>query len=92
MGKDREAGEEMMEWISVEDRLPKEDEQVLCIDTSEGFAIGKYTITYQESIDWIMEPYQLHSVDNSLYRVTHWMPLPPKPSLEIEHPPKKWCC
>ena len=56
-----------MEWISVKDRLPNQDDSVLCY--SNGYCD---VVIYHDGL-W--------DADRNGYRenVTHWMPLPPKP-------------
>jgi uncharacterized protein DUF551 len=75
-----------MEWISIEDRLPKERTEILYIDSDRNMYLG----THYSGL-WT------HGELRGAKNVTHWMPLPlppvpEKPPLEIEHPPKKWCC
>lgn len=55
----------MNEWISVKDRLPKEEEEVLTFG-SYGYVVGYYS---SEVYDW----------QTTYGEVTHWMPLPDKP-------------
>ena len=63
----------MSEWISVKDRLPKIDEEVLVCFT-DGFNQIKFGVAWTISIDgW------------SGYfggNITHWMPLPEPPEVE----------
>lgn len=74
----------MDKWISVKDRLPEYNTDVLV------YAIGKsydsvITITsYTDSkfgfaIKYWIEPWQYFFYD---YTITHWMPLPPPPKEE----------
>ena len=66
-----------MKWISVDDKLPKQDEVVLVF-------YGKDEVRKEIGIDFF--GYHLGDRDENdwnLYRfpveVTHWMPLPKKP-------------
>lgn len=79
----------MSEWISVEDRLPDVDEQVIVfaegkIDGFIGDTVMAVSRRYYplrscnaEStyIDWVA-PWAYFLVD---YKITHWMPLPQPP-------------
>lgn len=79
-----------MEWISVDDRLPDNDDEVLIyptidigIDIIHGFygALKRgeeKRFLYKYYIpDWGLEYYN--------HNVTHWMPLPPPPLPKTPH-------
>ena len=63
------------EWISVEERLPEKDKDVMCYSNKNG---GHMFFGYRGWIsgEW-MEGGSLHIGD-----VTHWMPLPDAPEVE----------
>ena len=63
-------------WISVEERLPEKDKDVLCYSNKNG---GHLFFGYRGYIsgEW-MEGGSLHIGD-----VTHWMPLPEPPEVEV---------
>lgn len=73
-----------MEWISVKDRLPelgedmRTDDLLVSIISTSIHAYGEHltTIGWFNGIKWrtIME-----EQGNTFKKVTHWMPLPPKP-------------
>lgn len=65
----------MSEWISVEDRLPKDDENVLFINSNLGGV--PQTAWYEEGVGFF--PYAVSVAANLVAVVTHWMPLPEKP-------------
>lgn len=67
----------MSEWISVEDRLPEYDEEVLIFDGRISAAI--YTPRDNECDGFMGEG--LDSYGNAYFYddVTHWMPLPEPP-------------
>lgn len=60
-----------MEWIKVEDRLPKDDSFYLIAFDDRGIRFGSYL----QNDGW-------RDVDGKLYDgiVTHWMPLPDPPN------------
>jgi hypothetical protein len=60
------------EWISVEERLPRESEVVLAYSSKFGVIQRIYT-TYKEEIRWWSDEYW--SITEQL-GITHWMPLP----------------
>ncbi|MCK4826120.1 DUF551 domain-containing protein [bacterium] len=77
-----------MEWISVEDRLPKSKQavDVFCVDLwnkkKKRIINAKYTKTY--GFDYTEDsgyPQDAAGIENS-YKVTHWMPLPAPPKQE----------
>lgn len=60
-----------MEWINVNERLPKEDERVLvCCKTKKG--VQSVNMAYQVNGMW-------HG-NGSMASVTHWQPLPELPN------------
>lgn len=65
----------MSEWISVEDRLPENGDDVLCaIDN----AWGNTKVTGRYDGGWYYPSTSLFS-SSMLQGVTHWMPLPKPP-------------
>lgn len=57
----------MNEWISVEERLPPEDEDVLCSDGAEIFIASQHNSFFTGEF-------------HDLLWVTHWQALPAPPS------------
>ena len=57
-------------WISVEDRLPEQGEEAICIAADGDMMIGKYT-----EWGWMFPCY--------FEELTHWMPIP-QPPKEVE--------
>ena len=53
-------------WISVEDRLPEQGEEAICIAADGDMMIGKYT-----EWGWMFPCY--------FEDLTHWMPIPEPP-------------
>ena len=56
-------------WISVEDRLPEQGEEAICIAADGDMMIGKYT-----EWGWMFPCY--------FEELTHWMPIPEPPKGE----------
>ena len=60
---EKENGVTVQEWISVNDRLPEQGEEAICIAADGDMMIGKYT-----EWGWMFPCY--------FEDLTHWMPLP----------------
>lgn len=58
------------QWISVEDMLPEQGEEAICIAADGDMMIGKYT-----EWGWMFPCY--------FEELTHWMPIP-QPPKEVE--------
>ena len=65
----KENGVTVQEWISVNDRLPEQGEEAICIAADGDMMIGKYT-----EWGWMFPCY--------FEDLTHWMPLPQPPKGE----------
>jgi len=62
-----------MEWIKCSERMPENEDYVLCLNKSERFGnFGAPFVSWHDAEGW---------VGHSNYRptVTHWMPIPEKP-------------
>ena len=57
-----------MEWISVKDKLPNDTQRVLATDGKE----QEVTYFFEADGDWVAA--------DSLFIITHWMPLPELPN------------
>ena len=75
-----------MEWISVKDKLPENDDDVLVYDYRDGIGLGcfekKEVTGYFESDGSFFETNDGWDVNYSWARhmgPTHWMPLPKPP-------------
>ena len=66
---EKENGVTVQEWISVNDRLPEQGEEAICIAADGDMMIGKYT-----EWGWMFPCY--------FEDLTHWMPLPLPPKGE----------
>ena len=65
----KENGVTVQEWISVNDRLPEQGEEAICIAADGDMMIGKYT-----EWGWMFPCY--------FEDLTHWMPIPEPPKGE----------
>jgi len=65
-----------MEWISVKDRLPEDDQCVLMFEKGQDCLP---TIGWYEERGCIAGFYVSSSFTNIRMHVTHWMPLPQEP-------------
>ncbi len=63
-----------MEWISVKEKNPNDDEHVLVFDRDYGICLG-----YRCYESWQHYPLGSYAGDGCLFDVTHWMPLPESP-------------
>ena len=70
-------GVTVQEWISVDDRLPENDQWALCFMKDKSF--GTFRVLQWNYIDW-----QWNDGDEWFDEkdVTHWMPIPEKPKGE----------
>ena len=66
---EKENGVTVQEWISVNDRLPEQGVEAICIAADGDMMIGKYT-----EWGWMFPCY--------FEDLTHWMPLPQPPKGE----------
>lgn len=69
-----------MKWISVEDRLPENDDLVFTYPPDDHGNIS-YTGYYNKiGAQWITTDYDPnYGIEEVVIDVTHWMPLPPPP-------------
>ena len=70
-------GVTVQEWISVKDRLPENDQWVLCFMKDKSF--GTLRVFQWNYIDWQWNDGNKWYDEND---VTHWMPLPQPPKGE----------
>jgi hypothetical protein len=61
-------------WISVKDRLPDDDENVLAYNSES----GDIDMAWYNGEEWILE--DLYEIE--YLHPTHWMPLPDAPEVE----------
>ena len=74
-------GVTVQEWISVDDRLPKEGEYVLCV--LKGFNYGgKIQVCKFVPADKFKDKPYFEHFRNGFPSVTHWMPIPEPPKGE----------
>lgn len=78
------------EWISVDDRLPEENEAVYCFGKQkDGYKIfgifSLYTNRWNPDVDYVSgRDYELTTFYLKDKEITHWMPLPKEPQAEGE--------
>ncbi len=65
-----------MKWISVKERLPEDDIDLIVCTNTFYMGIGWY---YPQTKKWDFE-IQKHT-EADLGEVTHWMPMPPPPEV-----------
>lgn len=65
----------MTEWISVEDRMPKDSERKLISSEYEGICTGCWSVDY-----WDLDPKGDFATGGYIPRVTHWAELPEAPT------------
>jgi len=71
----------MAEWISVKDRLPKDDEVVIVMrygDPDKEYSLAVYI---SDAGNWCIQPFRGVWYHSRSY-VTHWMPWPEPPEQE----------
>ena len=74
-------GVTVQEWVSVDDRLPKEGEYVLCV--LKGFNYGgKIQVCKFVPADKFKDKPYFEHFRNGFPSVTHWMPMPEPPKGE----------
>lgn len=61
-----------IEWISVDEKLPKHLEKVLVCDDKQNMFTALYVVFDNGGFDWCTSV-------RLVYKVTHWMPLPMPP-------------
>ena len=73
----------MNEWISVKDKLPKQDEPVLVsyIMEARGCRCSPTVCEYRDG-EWYENDFPM---SEWCFVVTHWMPLPPNPDNEVSY-------
>ena len=75
------SGVTVQEWVSVDERLPKEGEYVLCV--LKGFNYGgKIQVCKFVPADKFKDKPYFEHFRNGFPSVTHWMPLPEPPKGE----------
>ena len=62
------------QWVSVEDELPKDKQNVFITLASGRSTCGWYSHTIEE---WFISVGEIGGDDCLYERVTHWMPIPP---------------
>lgn len=73
----------MDEWISVKDRLPTQETDVLLFDCDVGIVFGYYELPN----NWTdLTHREWEGECRRLLRVTHWMPLPDSPEERVKTP------
>lgn len=69
-----------MEWISVKNKLPKQDSVILCIDRNKRMFVATYCRNLAVYVPGYFDTWDSgHCCGNEPDDVTHWMPLPEMP-------------
>lgn len=63
----------MSEWIKCSERMPKLEQEVLCVDQFDNYEAAIYTKGY------FKESNPFFAVTAGEFHPTHWMPLPEPP-------------
>ena len=66
-----------LEWISVDEKLPKHREKVLVCDDKQNLFTALYVVFDNGGFDWCTSV-------RLVYKVAHWMPLPEAPKMRKE--------
>lgn len=64
------------QWISVDERLPNEDKEVLCRMKSNGAVVSGFIFKNEKGIPQVATSPDFHFEDYGGYEPTHWMPIP----------------
>ncbi len=65
-----------MNWISVKDELPENDDQVLVYNEKDGISLGEYSVDSVSEYSCGWQTYYSWAPSES---VSYWMPLPKFP-------------
>lgn len=75
----------MPEWISVKDRLPEKETDVLALRQDRKCFVGYICEpSWNGKINWVIWT-AMKSTRNVSRKVTHWMPLPEPPKEDDAH-------
>jgi len=67
----------MSEWILVEDNLPDEGVEVLCMWFGAASGEPQYIVDHVDNDGFVSDELCKH--DATIPKITHWMPLPEPP-------------
>lgn len=79
--KQGESGTLNNQWIPVDERLPREDEEVLCMMKSNGAVVSGFIFKNEKGTPQVATSPDFHFEDYGGYEPTHWMH---KPKLNTE--------
>jgi hypothetical protein len=68
-----------MEWISVKDRLPCDEQEVLVYDSKRGIHKTFFVYEPYECEEGGFDKHGFAIMDVSFENITHWQPLPEPP-------------
>lgn len=66
----------MSKWISIDEKLPKYEKEVLCYTDT-----GEYIVGYRDN-QFGQQVWTTGGMGSGTFHVTHWMPLPRKPHVQ----------
>ena len=83
-------GDDMSEWIDVNERLPNDMQHVLIAHCEGGVMQAQYEERYPKDKPHeyrFLTPYgsEIYDVKTEYPAITHWMPLPVSPTMQAHH-------
>jgi len=67
------------EWISVDDRLPEDGQEIIGGNALDGVRCGEYALWRARSRGYFHDRHMITYGEEGSMEITHWMPLPDPP-------------